>query len=81
MGDMLSIEGTQQRAASNGINVSKYALRQWVRSGAIPARKAGRLILLYWPNVEAFLTCKDGKGDFTLPPVAETGSIRPLGRF
>lgn len=72
MSDMLSIEGTQQRAASEGIEVSKYAIRQWVRTGAIPARKAGRLILLYWPNVHKFLTCEDGCGDFTPSQVSES---------
>lgn len=63
MRDMLTIRDTKLRAATEGIPVSEYALRQWVRLGKIPARKAGRTILLYWPNVEAFLTCADGVGD------------------
>lgn len=63
MGDMLKIHEAAARAAAEGIPVSEYALRQWVRSGEIPARKAGRTILLYWPNVKGFLTCADGVGD------------------
>lgn len=63
MGDMLNIHEAAQRLKAEGMPVSEYAIRQWVRRGDIPARKAGRLILLYWPNVHDFLTCADGVGD------------------
>lgn len=61
--EMLKIAETKRRAESEGLAVTEYALRQWVRNGSIPARKAGRTILLYWPNVRDFLTCTDGVGD------------------
>lgn len=60
MADMNTIRGTVNRAKAEGLPISEYALRQWVRLGRIPARKAGRVILLYWPNVRDFLTCADG---------------------
>lgn len=63
MRDMLSVRETKLRAATEGIPVSEYAIRQWIRIGAIPARKAGRTILVYYPNFRAYVTCADGVGD------------------
>lgn len=60
---MLKIREAVKAANEKGFPISEYAIREWVRTGKIPARKAGRTILLYWPNVEAFLTCADGLGD------------------
>lgn len=55
------------RARSEGYELSEYALRTWLRTGAIPSRKIGRDYLVYYPNVIAFLTCSGG-GDVTPPP-------------
>lgn len=60
MSDMLTVHETAARAKSEGLPVSEYALRRWVKTGAIPCRMAGRTALLFWPNVKSFLTCEDG---------------------
>lgn len=65
--DMLTIRGTVQRAKAEGIPVSEYSLRLWIKQGLIPVRMAGRKQLIYWPNVRDYLTCASGLGD-NLPP-------------
>ena len=59
MADMLTIRQAVQRAKEEGLPVSEYSLRQWVRSGAIPSRKAGSRALLYYPNLVRYLRCDD----------------------
>ena len=59
MADMLTIRQCVQRAKEEGLPVSEYSLRQWVRTGAIPSRKAGSRALLYYPNLVRFLRCDD----------------------
>lgn len=61
MPDMLTIRDTAKRAAKEGIPVSEYTLRIWVKAGEIPCRMAGRTALLFWPNVKRYLTCEDSK--------------------
>ena len=39
MADVVTIREAVQRAKSDGLPVSEHALRQWVKTGAIPARK------------------------------------------
>lgn len=73
LADILTIRQTRARAQAEGLSISESALRQWVRSGAIPSRKAGKTFLLYYPNVERFLKCEDG-GDMDAPKPAETRS-------
>lgn len=60
MPDVLTIRETVQRAKGEDLPVSEYALRQWVRTGAIPTRKVGQKALLYYPNVVRYLQCDDG---------------------
>lgn len=60
MADMLKTRPCVKRAQSEGYDISEYALRQWVRTGAIPARKVGNSFLIYYPNVVRFLQCADG---------------------
>lgn len=59
MADMLTIRQAVQRAKEDGLPVSEYSLRQWVRTGAIPSRKAGSRALLYYPNLVRYLRCDD----------------------
>lgn len=76
MADVLSIRETVARAKQEGLPVSEYSLRRWVRTGAIPSRQAGRTTLLYWPNVARFVTCADGSD---IPPRQEqTSGIRRI---
>ena len=60
MPDVLTIREAVQRAKEEGLCVTEYALRQWVRSGAIPTRKVGQKALLFYPNLVRYLQCEDG---------------------
>ena len=60
MADMLTIRQAVDRARQEGIPVSEYTLRRWVKSGAVPVRVAGSKQLLYYPNLVRYLQCVDG---------------------
>lgn len=60
MADMLTIRQAVERAKQEGIPVSEYTLRRWIRSGAVPVRVAGSKQLLYYPNLVRYLQCVDG---------------------
>lgn len=81
MPDVLTIQGALARARSEGLPVSEYALRGWVKAGVIPARMVGRKALLYWPNLRNFLICSNGTGDVPLhtEEPGTYGAIRRLG--
>ena len=49
MSDVLTIPETLERARSEGLPVSEYSLRRWIKTGAIPSRNAGRKALVYYP--------------------------------
>lgn len=70
MADMLTIRQAVERAKQEGIPVSEYTLRRWVKSGAVPVRVAGQKQLLYFPNLVRYLQCADG-GDIKPPQVAD----------
>ena len=74
MADVVTIREAVQRAKSDGLPVSEHALRQWVKTGAIPARKVGQKALLFYPNLVRYLQCEDG-GD-NIPAATETHGIR-----
>lgn len=42
---------TVARLRADGYRISEYALRSWIRTGAIPARQIGKKSLIYYPNV------------------------------
>ena len=75
MGNILTIRQAVARAKAEGIPITETALRRWVKSGAVPVRKAGAKQLLYFPNLVAYLRCEDG-GDIK-PAEAAAGRIRP----
>lgn len=60
MGDVLTIREAVQRSKDEGVPVSEYTLRRWVKTGAIPTRQAGTKTLIYFPRLVEFLTCADG---------------------
>lgn len=70
MADMLTIRQAVGRARQEGIPVSEYTLRRWVKSGAVPVRVAGSKQLLYYPNLVRYLQCVDGS-DNQPPQVAD----------
>ena len=76
MADVVSIREAVQRARSEGMPVSEFSLRRWIKTGAVPVRKAGNKMLLYYPRLVEFLTCADG-GD--IRPLQESGKIRRIG--
>lgn len=74
MPDVVTIREAVQRAKSDGMPVSEYTLRQWVKTGEIPTRKAGTKILLYYPNLVSYLQ----SGDEARPTAVASG-IRRIG--
>lgn len=79
MSDVLTIPETLERARSEGLPVSEYSLRRWIKTGAIPSRNAGRKALVYYPALIRFLTCEDG-GDVQPIQTPEFGPLRVIGR-
>lgn len=77
MPNVLTIREAVQRSRSDGMPVSEYTLRSWVKSGAIPVRKVGQKVLLYYPNLLRYLQCEDGK-DNQPATVAATPGIRRI---
>lgn len=75
MPNVLTIREAVQRAKADGLPISEYTLRQWVRTGAIPTRKVGQKALLFYPNLVRYLQCEDG-ADNTPATVAATPGIR-----
>lgn len=73
MPNVVSIREAVQRAKSDGMPISEYSLRRWVKSGEIPARRAGAKTLVYYPNLVTYLQ----GGDDVHPSVAP--SIRRIG--
>ena len=76
MPNVVTIRECVQRAKADGLPVSEYTLRQWVRTGAIPARKVGTKALIYYPNLVNFLQCADGSDN---APATE-GTIQGIRR-
>lgn len=56
MADMLSIRQAVERCKRDGIPVSDYALRLWVKRGELPVRYAGAKALIYYPALVRFVT-------------------------
>ena len=55
MADMMRILYAVRRSKDEGIPISEYALRQWVRLGLIPAVSTGKKALIYYPNLVRYL--------------------------
>lgn len=75
MPDVLTIREAAARAKAEGLPVSEYTLRVWVKSRVIPVRRAGTKQLIYYPNLERYLRCEDG-GDIGPATVADTANAR-----
>ena len=71
MPNVITIREAVRRSKADGLPVSEYTLRQWVRTGAIPVRKAGAKLLIFYPNLVRYLQCTDG-GD-NAPMTAASG--------
>lgn len=60
MPNVMTIREAVQRAKADGFPVSEYALRHWVKTGAVPVRKIGQKALLFYPNLVNYLQCTNG---------------------
>lgn len=60
MADVLTVRGAVARAKADGLPVSEYTLRAWIKAGHIPVRHAGCKQLVYYPNLVRYLQCEDG---------------------
>lgn len=67
MASVVTVRQAVQRAKADGMPVSEYTLRQWIKSGAIPVRKVGQKALLFYPNLIRYLQCE---GNESTPPTA-----------
>lgn len=54
--NLLTIRQAVARCKSEGMPVSEYALRSWVRDGVITTRKIGTRNLIFYPDLIAYLT-------------------------
>ena len=77
MPNVVTIREAVQRAKADGLPVSEYTIRQWVRSGALPARKVGQKALIFYPNLVRFLCCEDML-DSVPATVAAVAGVRPI---
>lgn len=76
--DVLTIREAVKRAKTEGLPVSEYTLRRWIKTGVVPVRLAGAKQLLYYPQLVRFITCEDG-GD--VQPIQAVTGVRPLQRW
>ena len=77
MANVLTIREAAARAKAEGLPVSEYTLRRWIKAGAIPARSAGRKVLLFYPNLVTYLQCTAG-GDTEPAGITPAGGIRRI---
>lgn len=60
MAEVMTIREAVARAKADGLPVSEYTLRGWIKTGAVPIRRAGSKQLIYYPNLVRYLQCEDG---------------------
>ncbi len=60
MPNVVTVREAVQRAKVDGYRISEYTLRQWIKTGAVPVRNAGKKILIFYPNLIKYLQCEDG---------------------
>lgn len=76
MPNIVTIREAVQRTKTDGIPVSEYTLRQWVKNGEVPVRRIGQKALLYYPNLVKYLQCEGDTDDVS---VAVDSNIRQVG--
>ncbi len=57
MPNMVTVNEAVKRAKADGLPISEYTLRKWIKGGEIPYRKAGVKILIFYPNLVNYLKC------------------------
>lgn len=59
MADVLTVRGAVVRAKEDGLGVSEYTLRAWIKAGRIPVVYAGAKALVYYPNILKYIQTGD----------------------
>ena len=77
MPNVMTIREAVQRAKAEGLPITEFTLRRWIKTGAIPVRTVGSKALLYYPNLVAFLRCDNG-ADNAPATVGSVNGIRPV---
>ena len=77
MPNIMTIRESVQRAKAEGLPITEFTLRRWIKTGAIPVRTVGSKALLYYPNLVAFLRCDNG-ADNAPATVGAVNGIRPV---
>lgn len=78
MPNVVTVREAVQRAKADGLPVTEYTLRRWIKTGAIPVRNVGSKALLFHPNLVRFLQCEDGADNTPTTNEAAPG-IRRVG--
>ena len=75
MPNVVTVREAVQLAKADGMPVSEYTLRHWIKSGAVPVRMIGQKALIYYPNLVKYLQCEDSTNT-TPTTVVPTPAIR-----
>ena len=73
MPDIMTIKQAAARANADGLAVTEYCIRQWVRLGILPVRKAGRKNLLSYSNLVSYVRCENGQDN--MPPASNVSNL------
>ena len=76
MPNVLTIREAVQRSKADGMPVSEYTLRLWIKNGAIPVRRIGQKALLYYPNLVRYLQCEGSEATQFATVMANPGICR-----
>ncbi len=77
MADVLTIRAAVARAKEDGLPVSEYTLRGWIKAGRVPVVYAGTRALVYYPNIVKYLQTGD---PIQSPPVAADSKLHYVRR-
>lgn len=77
MADVLTIRAAVARAKEEGLPVSEYTLRGWIKAGRVPVVYAGTRALVYYPNIVKYLQTGD---PVQVPQVADDLKLRYVRR-
>ena len=78
MPNVVTVREAVQRAKADGLPVTEYTLRRWIKTGAIPVRNVGSKALLFYPNLVRYLQCEGGADN--MPATNEVApGIRRVG--
>lgn len=52
---LLTVREAVRRSKADGLDLSEYTLRKWVRLGVIPTCQAGAKTLIFYPNLVTYV--------------------------